>query len=83
MDAPTATKPVKINRWLPYWAVLQNDIRQTLASWVYRTWVLVSLLLGGGYLLYRWAVHMSLFCSGSTCSWIRICHSIISIDVPK
>jgi ABC-2 type transport system permease protein len=56
MDAPTATKPVKINRWLPYWAVFQNDVRQTLASWVYRTWVLVSVLAGGGYLLYRWAV---------------------------
>jgi hypothetical protein len=51
-----APKAVKINRWLPYWAVLQNDIHQTLRSWVYRTWVLVSLLAGGGYLLYRVAV---------------------------
>jgi ABC-type transport system involved in multi-copper enzyme maturation permease subunit len=56
LDAPTATKPVRINRWLPYWAVFQNDVRQTLASWVYRTWVLVSVLAGGGYLLYRWGV---------------------------
>jgi ABC-type transport system involved in multi-copper enzyme maturation permease subunit len=56
--APTVEglPPVKaaaINRWLPYWAVFQNDVHQTLASWVYRTWVLVSLLAGGGYLLYR------------------------------
>src|SRR5262249_53999948 len=53
MDAPAAGKAVKINRWLPYWAVFQNDIHQTLRSWVYRTWVLVSVLAGGGYLLYR------------------------------
>jgi hypothetical protein len=30
MDAPAAPAPVKINRWLPYWAVLQADVRQTL-----------------------------------------------------
>jgi ABC-type transport system involved in multi-copper enzyme maturation permease subunit len=57
MDAPAPTKPVKIRRWLPYWAVFQYDVRQTLQSWVYRTWVLVSLLAGGGYLLYRLGVH--------------------------
>jgi len=54
MDAPTPpTKPVRINRWLPYWAVLQADVHQTLRSWVYRTWVLTSLLGAVGYLLYR------------------------------
>jgi hypothetical protein len=53
MDAPAAGKKVKINRWLPYWAVFQNDMHQTLRNWVYRTWVLVSVLAGGGYLLYR------------------------------
>jgi ABC-2 type transport system permease protein len=53
MDAPAAGKVVKIKRWLPYWAVFQNDVHQTLRSWVYRTWVLVSVLAGGGYLLYR------------------------------
>ncbi len=53
MDAPPPVKAVKINRWLPYWAVFQNDIGQTLGSWVYLTWVFVSLLAGGGYLLYR------------------------------
>src|SRR5262249_6759775 len=48
---------VKINRWLPYWAVFQADLRQTLGSWVYRTWVLLSVLAAVGYLLYRVGVY--------------------------
>lgn len=47
------TKPVSYHRLLPYWAVFQNDVQQTLRSWVYRFWVLVSLLAMAGYLLYR------------------------------
>ncbi len=54
MDTPATTAAVKINRWLPYWAVLQADVRQTLCSWVYRTWVLVSVLVAAGYVLYRY-----------------------------
>jgi ABC-type transport system involved in multi-copper enzyme maturation permease subunit len=50
-----AAKPVVINRWLPYWAVFQADVRQTLRSWVYRVWVLLSVLAAAGYLLYRYA----------------------------
>jgi ABC-2 type transport system permease protein len=58
MDQPTATTapapaPFKPYRWLPYWAVLQTDIRQTLRSWVYRLWLLVSAGAAAGYLLYR------------------------------
>jgi putative exporter of polyketide antibiotics len=53
MDAAAVKKPVAINRWLPYWAVFQADIGQTLRSWVYRVWVLASLLAMAGYLLYR------------------------------
>jgi ABC-2 type transport system permease protein len=54
MDAPAApVKTVKINRFLPYWAVLQADLKQTLNSWIYRVWVLVSLGAAIGYLLYR------------------------------
>ncbi len=54
MDSPTTpAKPVRINRWLPYWAVFQADVRQTMSSWVYRTWVLTSVLAAVGYLLYR------------------------------
>jgi ABC-type transport system involved in multi-copper enzyme maturation permease subunit len=40
------------NRWLPYWAVFQADVQQTLRSWVYRCWVLASLLGTVGFLLY-------------------------------
>jgi ABC-type transport system involved in multi-copper enzyme maturation permease subunit len=55
MDAIPTSKPVPINRWLPYWAVFQADVQQTLRSWVYRVWVLVSALAVVGYLLYRYA----------------------------
>jgi hypothetical protein len=54
MDTPAAPAPVKINPWLPYWAVFQADVRQTVQSWVYRTWVLVSVLVTVGYSLYRY-----------------------------
>jgi ABC-2 type transport system permease protein len=53
MDATETGKPVAINRWLPYWAVVQADIHQTLRSWVYRVWVLMTVLAAVGYLLYR------------------------------
>jgi ABC-2 type transport system permease protein len=52
----SAKKQVSINRWLPYWAVLQADVQQTVRSWVYRIWVLVSLLAAVGYLLYRFGL---------------------------
>jgi ABC-2 type transport system permease protein len=54
MDAPAATKKLKINRLLPYWAVFQADIKQMLRSWIYRAWVLMSLGAAMGYLLYRY-----------------------------
>jgi ABC-type transport system involved in multi-copper enzyme maturation permease subunit len=57
MDAPTPPKPTPINRWLPYWAVFQADLRQTLCSWIYRAWVLVSALAALGYLMYRLGLH--------------------------
>jgi ABC-type transport system involved in multi-copper enzyme maturation permease subunit len=48
----TGARP-RYNRLLPYWAVFQADMHQTLRSWVYRVWVLVSVLAAVGYLLYR------------------------------
>ena len=57
MDAPEPRKPTPINRLLPYWAVFQADIRQTLRSWVYRFWVLATLAATVGYLLYRYGVY--------------------------
>src|SRR5262245_18164581 len=58
MDGPTTTagKPVPVNRWLPYWAVFQADMHQTVRSWVYRIWMLVSVLAAVGYLLYRFGL---------------------------
>jgi ABC-type transport system involved in multi-copper enzyme maturation permease subunit len=47
-------KPV---RFLPYWAVFQMDLHQTLRSWIYRVWVFLSLLVALGYLLYRFGAH--------------------------
>jgi hypothetical protein len=58
MDVPaTITAPFKYRRWLPYHAVLRTDIRQTFRSWVYRLWVVVTILAAGGFLLYRFGVH--------------------------
>jgi hypothetical protein len=48
---------VRINRWLPYWAVFQADVRQTMSSWVYRVWVLVSVLAAMGYLMYKVGIY--------------------------
>ena len=58
MDVSAAViAPFKYRRWLPYWAVLRTDVRQTMRSWVYRFWVIVTLLAAGGFLLYRFGVH--------------------------
>jgi ABC-2 type transport system permease protein len=63
MEATPAILPIplpattRVRRWLPYWAVLRTDLRQTLRSWVYRLWVVVSILAAVGYLLYRFGVH--------------------------
>lgn len=54
---PASTPALKFRRLLPYWAVLQTDLRQTLRSWVYRLWVVASILTAVGYLLYRFGVH--------------------------
>ena len=56
MEPLAPVKSAKIKRWLPYWAVFQADFRQTLHSWVYRFWVLLSVLAAVGYLLYRFGI---------------------------
>jgi hypothetical protein len=56
MDVPATTKPAKINRLLPYAAVLQADAHQTLRSWVYRFWLAISVLATTGYLIYRFGL---------------------------
>ena len=51
MDTVAAKKPVKINRWLPL-GRLQGRPPADVHSWVYRLWVLLSVLAAVGYLLY-------------------------------
>ncbi len=57
MDVSAAVAPFRYRRWLPYYAVLRTDVRQTLRSWVYRLWVIVTILAAAGFLLYRFGVH--------------------------
>ena len=55
MDAPAvALKPAraKINRFLPYWAVFQADLRQTVRSWIFQAWMFLTIAAAVGYLLY-------------------------------
>jgi hypothetical protein len=44
---------VRLNRFLPYWAVFQADFKATLNSWLYRVWVVLTIAVLIGYLLYR------------------------------
>jgi len=57
MEQTPAVVSVKFNKFLPYWAVLQTDLRQTLRGWVYRLWVFMAVLAVGGVLIYRVGVH--------------------------
>lgn len=57
MEATPPVVTVRFNRFLPYWAVFQTDLRQTLRSWVFRLWVLMTVVAAGGLLLYRVGLH--------------------------
>jgi ABC-2 type transport system permease protein len=58
MDAPTvAPTTIRFNPLLPYYAVFRTDLRQTVQSWVFRLWVLVSLVSAVGYGLYKFGIH--------------------------
>lgn len=57
MDATPPVVTLRFNKFLPYWAVLQTDLKQTLHSWVYRLWVLMTLVAAAGFLLYRVGLH--------------------------
>jgi ABC-2 type transport system permease protein len=56
MDAPAAPK-IRFNPLLPYWAVLQTDLRQTLHSGVYRLWVVMAVVAVGGSVVYKLGAH--------------------------
>jgi ABC-2 type transport system permease protein len=57
MEATPSVVTLRFNKFLPYWAVLQTDLRQTLHSWIYRLWVLMTLIAAAGFLLYRVGLH--------------------------
>ncbi|AMV23139.1 ABC-2 family transporter protein [Gemmata sp. SH-PL17] len=57
MDAPPPVVTVRFNKFLPYWAVFQTDLRQTARSWIYRLWVMMTVLAAAGLLLYRVGLH--------------------------
>src|SRR6266478_3797997 len=60
MDAAPASTPskrIRVNRFLPYWAVFQSDFQHTINSWIYRVWVLLSLFAAVGCLLYRFGAY--------------------------
>jgi hypothetical protein len=57
MEQTPPVVTVRFNRFLPYWAVLQTDLRQTFRGWVYRLWVLMTVVAAAGFLLYRVGVH--------------------------
>ena len=53
--APTTTP--RFNPLLPYFAVLRTDLRQTFHSWLFRLWVIVSVIAAVGYGLYKFGIH--------------------------
>lgn len=57
METTPPVVSVRFNKFLPYWAVLQTDIGQTLRGWLYRLWVLTGLAAAAGFLIYRVGVH--------------------------
>jgi len=48
---------MRFNPILPYFAVLRTDFGQTLQSWVFRLWVIVTLITAVGYWLYKFGIH--------------------------
>ncbi len=59
MDATTTAAPPapRFNPLLPYFAVFRTDLRLTVQSWVFRLWVLVSVVAAVGYGLYKFGIH--------------------------
>lgn len=53
-SAPPRTR---YSSWLPYWAVLQADLKQVFRSWVFRLWLLAIIISATGYALYKTGVY--------------------------
>jgi ABC-2 type transport system permease protein len=77
MEAVAEKKPVAVNRWLPYWAVFQSDVRQTLRSWVYRFWVLLTVSATVGYLLYNFGIYQVGIVEGGSLHVSKLLYGIV------
>lgn len=77
MDAVAEKKSVGYNRLLPYWAVFQSDVRQTLRSWVYRFWVLLTVLATVGYLLYSFGIYQVGIVEGTSLHVSKLMYGIV------
>jgi hypothetical protein len=53
MADPPAVVTVRFHRFLPYWAVLQTDLRQTAQGWLFGLWVALVVIGVCGFFLYR------------------------------
>jgi hypothetical protein len=53
MTDPPAVVSVRFHRFLPYWAVLQTDLRQTAQGWLFVLWVVLLVVGICGFFLYR------------------------------
>lgn len=52
VDSP-AVVTVRFHRFLPYWAVLRTDLRQTAQGWLFALWVALVVIGVCGFFLYR------------------------------
>ncbi len=50
---PPAVVTVRFHRFLPYWAVLQTDLRQTAQGWLFGLWVSLVVIGVCSFFLYR------------------------------
>jgi ABC-2 type transport system permease protein len=57
MTDPPAVVSVRFHRFLPYWAVLQTDLRQTSQGWLFVLWIGLMLVGICGFYLYRVGLH--------------------------
>jgi hypothetical protein len=57
MELAAATGKAVYYRWLPYAAVLQTDLRATPKNWIWRVWVIASLVAASLYLTHKFAVY--------------------------
>lgn len=49
----SSTPELQYRKWLPYWAVFQADMHQTIHTWAYRSWLVISLMVLAGFFTYK------------------------------